>query len=331
MKSLESNLEQVIIALAGKELSDKITIEESHLDVEVKTEYQALVKALGTNKLFQLYNTKEGIKLAKPFITLSIATGKVVVNTMGGVKTVALKNLTVAGVGIGSQIGFEFGEGEDTEYYSLSVRSTLKPGTEGVIPASTLQKSPESVLQAGGFYMDAEGDFKGVVKNTYKKDNNEEVHSYVAAIDAVQVSLGYNVSEEAFKKLAVYTGKIKISDGMLTAGDIAISLDGFLTIEKLPVGRFNITGHRQEQQNWQGKTWMNTIAITSAGEVKLKGNLGKVVINQSTGDNLVLSVEETKDKAGNLSKSGKIEFVEGMSDDIVNRFKGVFADIAVKA
>jgi hypothetical protein len=312
--SLDKELNTIILGLSGQQLEKSIYVEKSHLSEAVHAEYDALAKLLGTDKIFGLYATREGIKLNRPKIVLDLSTMKMGLATVGGCIPIKAKNVTVSVDG--SQLNFEGeanSEGE-SEFYSYPINAAIKPGNKGVISLRDLQSNPQDVLNPGGVTppIEVSGKLMGLDTVTYKEGTADEFTSYLVNIGGYQFGLNKAVASVWSKLVigadATYTGKT------FTCGDIVVNMGGAPKVAEMPDGEYPIKAVRQATVQGKESSWLQAYAVLESGECRIPPAMFRTIKQQLDGDNLKIVVSEG---------SARIELTKD-TESVAARFKGAF-------
>lgn len=312
--SLDKELNAIILGLTGQQLEKSIYITKEHLSEAVHEEYDALVALLGTDKIFGLYPSREGIKLNAPKIVLDLATHKMGLATVGGCVKINAQNVTVSAEG--SQINFQGQpdkEGE-CEFYSYPVKSALKPGIKGVVPLRDLQSNSQEVLNAGGVTPPVEisGKLLGLDAVTYKEGTPDEFTSYLVNVGGYQFGLNKVVSAVWSKlkvgETATYNGKT------FTCGDVTVNLGGAPKVNEMPDGEYPVKSVRQATVQGKEKSWLQAYAVLEAGECRIPPAMFRTIKQQLDGDNLKIVVSDG---------TARVELTKD-TESVAARFKGAF-------
>jgi hypothetical protein len=312
--SLDKELNTIILGLTGQKLEKSIYIDKSHLSPEVHAEYDALVKLLGTDKIFSLYSTKEGIKLNRPKIVLDLSTMKMGLATVGGCVKITAQKVTVSADG--SQLNFQ-GEPDkegECEFYSYPVNAALKPGIKGVVSMRDLQSNPQDVLNPGGVTppVEVSGKLMGLDTVTYKEGTADEFTSYLVNVNGYQFGLN-KVVASVWSKLVVgadatYNGKTFV------CGDVQVNLGGAPKVSEMPDGEYPIKSVRQATVQGKDSSWLQAYAVLESGECRIPPAMFRTVKQQLDGDNLKIVVSDG---------SARIELTKDTAS-VAARFKGAF-------
>lgn len=312
--SLDKELNTIILGLTGQQLEKAIYITKEHLSEAVHAEYDALAKLLGTDKIFGLYSTREGIKLNRPKIVLDLATMKMGLATVGGCIPIKAKNVTVSLDG--SQINFEGEPNADgeAEFYSYPVNAATKPGLKGVASLRDLQSNPQDVLNPGGVTppIEVSGKLMGLDTVTYKEGTADEFTSYLVNIGGYQFGLNKAVAS-VWSKLVIgadctYSGRT------FTCGEITVNLGGAPKVSEMPDGEYPIKSVRQATVQGKESSWLQAYAVLEAGECRIPPAMFRTIKQQLDGDNLKIVVSDG---------SARIELTKD-TESVAARFKGAF-------
>jgi hypothetical protein len=312
--SLDKELNSIILGLSGQQLEKSIYITKEHLSEAVHVEYESLCKLLGTDKVFGLYSTNEGIKLNRPKIVLDLSTMKMGLATVGGCIPIKAKNVTVSVDG--SQINFEgepSAEGE-SEFYSYPVNAAIKPGSKGVISLRDLQSNPQDVLNPGGVTppIEVSGKLLGLDAVTYKEGTPDEFTSYLVNVGGYQFGLNKAVASVWSKLVigadATYSGRTFV------CGDITVNLGGAPKVAEMPDGEYPIKSVRQATVQGKESSWLQAYAVLEAGECRIPPAMFRTIKQQLDGDNLKIVVSDG---------SARIELTKDTAS-VAARFKGAF-------
>jgi hypothetical protein len=312
--SLDKELNSIILGLSGQQLEKSIYITKEHLSEAVHDEYDSLCKLLGTDKVFGLYSTKEGVKLNRPKIVLDLSTMKMALATVGGCFAIKPKNVTVSVDG--SQLNFEGTPNEEgeSEFFSYPVNAAIKPGIKGVVSLRDLQSNPQDVLNPGGVTppMEVSGKLMGLDTVTYKEGTADEFTSYLVNVGGYQFGLNKAVAS-VWTKLVIgaettYNGKTFV------CGEITVNLGGAPKVGELPDGEYPITSVRQATVQGKESSWLQAYAVLEAGECRIPPAMFRTIKQQLDGDNLKIVVS-----AG----SARIELTRD-TESVAARFKGAF-------
>jgi hypothetical protein len=312
--SLDKELNSIILGLSGQQLEKSIYITKEHLSEAVHDEYDALCKLLGTDNVFGLYSTKEGIKLNRPKIVLDLSNMKMGLATVGGCVPVKAKNVTVSVDG--SQINFEGEPNADgeSEFYSYPVNAAIKPGNKGVISLRDLQSNPQDVLNPGGVTppMDVSGKLMGLDTVTYKEGTPDEFTSYLVNIGGYQFGLNKAVAS-VWNKLVIgadctYSGRTFV------CGDVTVNLGGAPKVGEMPDGEYPIKSVRQATVQGKESSWLQAYAVLEAGECRIPPAMFRTIKQQLDGDNLKIVVSDG---------TALIKLTKD-TESVAARFKGAF-------
>jgi hypothetical protein len=312
--SLDKELNSIILGLSGQQLEKSIYITKEHLSEAVHVEYESLCKLLGTDKVFGLYSTNEGIKLNRPKIVLDLSTMKMGLATVGGCIPIKAKNVTVSVDG--SQINFEgepSAEGE-SEFYSYPVNAAIKPGSKGVISLRDLQSNPQDVLNPGGVTppIEVSGKLLGLDAVTYKEGTPDEFTSYLVNVGGYQFGLNKAVASVWSKLVigadATYSGRTFV------CGDITVNLGGAPKVAEMSDGEYPIKSVRQATVQGKESSWLQAYAVLEAGECRIPPAMFRTIKQQLDGDNLKIVVSDG---------SARIELTKDTAS-VAARFKGAF-------
>jgi hypothetical protein len=312
--SLDKELNSIILGLAGQQLETSIYIEKSHLSEAVHAEYDAMAKLLGTDQIFGLYSTKEGIKLNRPKVVLDLATMKMGLATVGGCVPIKAKNVTVSVDG--SQLNFEGAPGPDgeAEFYSYPVNAAIKAGSKGVVGLRDLQSNPQDVLNPGGVTPPTEisGKLMGMDTVTYKEGTPEEFTSYLVNIGGYQFGLNKAVAS-VWSKLVI-GADAKFTGKMFTCGDVTVSLSGPPKVNEMPNGDYVVKSVRQATVQGKESSWLQAYAVLESGECRIPPAMFRTIKQQLDGDNLKIVVEDG---------TAVIKLTRD-TESVAARFKGAF-------
>jgi hypothetical protein len=312
--SLDKELNSILLGLTGQQLEKAIYITKEHLSEEVHAEYDALSKLLGTDKIFGLYSTRDGIKLNRPKIVLNLATMKMGLATVGGILPIKANNVTVSEDG--SQLNFEGKPNEEgeAEFYSYPVSAATKPGLKGVASLRDLQSSPQDVLNPGGVTppIEVSGKLMGLDTVTYKEGTADEFTSYLVNVGGYQFGLNKAVAS-VWSKLVIgaettYNGKTFV------CGDVTVNLGGAPKVGELPDGEYPINSVRQATVQGKESSWLQAYAVLEAGECRIPPAMFRTIKQQLDGDNLKIVVSDG---------SARIELTKDTAS-VAARFKGAF-------
>jgi hypothetical protein len=312
--SLDKELNTIILGLTGQQLDKSIYITKEHLSEEVHAEYDALSKLLGTDKIFGLYSTRDGIKLNRPKIVLDLATMKMSLATVGGCVKITAQKVTVSADG--SQLNFQ-GEPDqegECEFYSYPVNAALKAGIKGVVSMRDLQSNPQEVLNPGGVTppVEVSGKLLGLDTVTYKEGTPDEFTSYLVNVGGYQFGLNKAVASVWTKLVigadATYNGKT------FTCGDITVNLGGAPKVADMPDGEYPIKSVRQATVQGKESSWLQAYAVLEAGECRIPPAMFRTIKQQLDGDNLKIVVTEG---------AARIELTKN-TESVAARFKGAF-------
>jgi hypothetical protein len=312
--SLDKELNSIILGLSGQQLEKSIYITKEHLSEDVHPEYDALCKLLGTDKVFGLYSTKEGVKLNRPKIVLDLSTMKMALATVGGCFAIKPKNVTVSVDG--SQLNFEGTPNEEgeSEFFSYPVNAAIKPGIKGVVSLRDLQSNPQDVLNPGGVTPPVEisGKLLGLDTVTYKQGTADEFTSYLVNVGGYQFGLNKNVAS-VWNKLVIgadvnYTGKTFV------CGEVTVNLGGAPKVAEMPDGEYPIKSVRQATVQGKESSWLQAYAVLESGECRIPPAMYRTIKQQLDGDNLKIVVSDG---------SARIELTKD-TESVAARFKGAF-------
>jgi hypothetical protein len=312
--SLDKELNSIILGLSGQQLEKSIYITKEHLSEDVHAEYDALCKLLGTDKVFGLYSTKEGVKLNRPKIVLDLSNMKMALATVGGCFAIKPKNVTVSVDG--SQLNFEGTPNEEgeSEFFSYPVNAAIKPGIKGVVSLRDLQSNPQDVLNPGGVTPPVEisGKLLGLDTVTYKQGTADEFTSYLVNVGGYQFGLNKNVAS-VWNKLVIgadasYTGKA------FACGEVTVNLGGAPKVAEMPDGEYPIKSVRQATVQGKESSWLQAYAVLESGECRIPPAMYRTIKQQLDGDNLKIVVSDG---------TALIKLTKD-TESVAARFKGAF-------
>jgi hypothetical protein len=312
--SLDKELNSIILGLSGQQLEKSIYITKEHLSEAVHAEYDALCKLLGTDKVFGLYSTKEGVKLNRPKIVLDLSTMKMALATVGGCFAIKPKNVTVSVDG--SQLNFEGTPNEEgeSEFFSYPVNAAIKPGIKGVVSLRDLQSNPQDVLNPGGVTppIEISGKLLGLDTVTYKQGTADEFTSYLVNVGGYQFGLNKNVAS-VWSKLVIgadvtYTGKTFV------CGEVSVNLGGAPKVAEMPDGEYPVKSVRQATVQGKESSWLQAYAVLESGECRIPPAMYRTIKQQIDGDNLKIVVSDG---------TALIKLTKD-TESVAARFKGAF-------